>query len=355
MTRRRRLACAAGALIGTALALAAGCSLVTSYDGFTPEGPTCGKRVPDRPGATGGAAGGNLFGAMTAVRFLEPAGAPPLGYDLDKLCTCPDRRACKNPKAVDQQCDVPGTGIDNAAGGILNVLFPPQADALLQDTLRHGRSGIMIRVQGWDGSPDDSDVSVSVFNIVGLKGDEDGGAPATFDGGNDEFIVDDASLLNAMNLGSRYFDTSAYVSNGMLVASLDYDFRLSVPTTPDASAVVFVPLRVARLVGKIERVGTEGLRMTNAQLVGRVPVADIFAQLANIGLCRDNPMFPTVKASTCAALDLPAKPANDGRDVGCDALSIAISITAGPAKIGGHAAAAGAQSPCGEQTPETCQ
>ncbi|MDB4936517.1 MAG: hypothetical protein JWP87_3489 [Labilithrix sp.] len=355
MTTRARLACGAGVLIGTAFALAAGCSVVTSYDGFTPEGPPCGKRVPDRPGAgTGGPGGGNLFGALSAVRFLEPPGAPPLGYDLDKLCTCPDRRACKNPKAVDQQCDVPGTGIDNAAGGILNVLFPPQADALLQSSLRHGKKGIMIRVQGWDGSANDSDVSVSVFNIVGLKGDEEGGAPATFDGGADEFIVDDASLLNAMDLGSRYFDTSAYVTNGLLVAALDYDFRLEVPTG-DAAAVVFVPLRAARLVGKIERVGTTGLRMSNAQLVGRVPIAEIFAQLAAIGLCQNNPMYPTVKASTCAALDLPAKPANDGKDVGCDALSIAIGITAGPAKIGGHAPSAGAQSPCGDQPVERCQ
>lgn len=356
--RKKAALLAAGALglLGAGLVIAAGCSLVTSYDGFSgATAPTCGKRVPDRPATSAnGKNGGDLIGALTLVRFLDPPDASPLGFDLDKLCTCPDKRACNNPKAADQQCDVPNLGIDNAAGSILNLLFPPQADAQLQESLRHGRNGIVVRVQGWDGSPDDADVSVAVFNVVGLKGDEDGGAPAKFEG-NDEFIVDDDSLLNVMTFGPRYFDTSAYVTKGVLVASLDYDFRIEVPNALDASSVVFIPLRSARLVGKIEKVGTSGLALTNAQFVGRLPVESIFAQVSGIGLCRDAGIFTQIKASTCAALDLPLKPVSDGKNVGCDALSFAIGVRVAAARIGGHAAKPGAPSPCGEEPVERCQ
>ncbi|HSO41200.1 MAG TPA: hypothetical protein VLT33_52095, partial [Labilithrix sp.] len=203
--RKRALGRAA---VGAAsiVAIAAGCSLVTSYDGFAPDGEACGKRIPDRPTAKGTGSGGELVGAMSGLRFLSSPGAPPLGYDIDKLCTCPGKRACSNAKATDQQCDIANTGIDNAAGQILNVLYPPQADARLQASLGSGENGLAVRVQGWDGTPDDPDVKVSIDNVVGLKSATEGGAAAKFDG-NDEFIVDEGSLLNIADLGSKYFDT----------------------------------------------------------------------------------------------------------------------------------------------------
>jgi hypothetical protein len=355
MSRKRAL-WRAGVVIAAGLAITAGCSLVTSYDGFAPDGPTCGKRVPDRPSAAKGAPGGELVGAMTKLQFLSLPAGPPLGYDLDKLCTCPAKRACNNTKATDQQCDVPNTGIDNAAGAILNVLYPPQADALLQGSLKQGVNGLIVRVQGWDGTADDADVNVSIYNVAGLKAAADGGALATFDG-NDEFLVDEASLLNIDDLGSKFFDTSAYVAKGVLVASFDYDLRLQVPNQLDAAAppsVVAIPLTSARLVGKIEKVGTNGLRMSDAQLVGRIPLDRIFTQLGNIGICSDNPVFGQVKKSTCAALDLPVNPNQDGKNVACDALSFAIGTTIGPAKLGGHAAVAAGVSPCTDTTPQSC-
>ena len=344
-------------VVAGGLALAAGCSLVTSYDGFATGGVPCGKRIPDRPSARKGPTGAELLGAATAVHFLSSTDAGPLGYDLDKLCTCPDKRACANPKATDQQCDIPNTGIDNAAGQILAVLYPPQADNRLQDSLRHGKNGLIVRVHNWDGTPNDADVKVSIYNVVGLKGDQEGGAPARLDG-NDEFIVDEQGLLNPQDLGSRVFDTSAYVTNGVLVASFDFDFRLEVPNLLDAaspSSVVQIPLTSARLVGKIERVGPNGLRMADAQLVGRLPVERIFEQLPSIGLCRNNPAFAQIRGATCAALDLPVAPGQDGKNVACDALSFAIGLSVGPARLGGHAVSAGPSSPCGVEPAERCQ
>lgn len=349
-------------MIGAGLVLAAGCSLVTSYDGFTPDGPPCGKRFPAAPPATAGSGGAELVGVTTAIQFLDDPDAgssQQLGYDLDNLCTCPDlaARSCKNANAGgDQQCDIPNTGIDNAAGNVLGILFPTAANARLDDSLRHGQNGLVIRVQDWDGTPNDGAVKVSIYNVAGLKGDVDGGAGAKLDG-NDELIVDEGSLLNVMDLGPKYFATSAYVSGGTLVAALDLDFRFQIPPpNPMAGAIVFIPLRFAHLVGKIGRVGAAGLRLSDTQLVGRLPMADVFAQIANIGLCQTDPPFGDIKKRTCAAFDLPMQPvAGSGRSTQpCTALSFAIGLTVAPAKLGGSAAAPGPMSRCGQEPAVRC-
>jgi hypothetical protein len=348
-------------VIGAVLALAAGCSLVTSYDGFTPDGPPCGKRFPNPPAAAG-KTGAEAIGFTTSLQFLDDPDAgsgQQLGYDLDNLCTCPDlgARSCTNANAGgDQQCDVPNTGIDNAAGSVLGVLFPPNANARLLDSLRHGTNGLVIRVQDWDTTLNDGEVKVSVFNVAGLKGDADGGTGAKLDG-TDEFVVDEGSLLNVTDLGPKYFSTSAYVSGGILVAALDLDLRFEVPSPNSiAGAVVFIPLRFAHLVGKITRVGTDGLKLTEAQLVGRVPIADTFAQIANLGLCQADPPFADIKKRTCAAFDLPSAPvAGSGRSTQpCNALSFAIGLTVGPAKLGGSAPTRGASTRCGQEPAVRC-
>jgi hypothetical protein len=358
MTTRGRVACGAGALIGIALALAAGCSVVTSYDGYTPDGPPCGKRFPDPPAASAGKTGPERLGMLTFLQFLDQPNTERLGYDLDNLCTCPDvdARPCRNPNAGgDLQCDFENTGIDNAAGSILSVLFPPEANDRIQDTLRHGKNGLVVRVREWDGTADDASVNVAIFNVVGLKGDEDGAHPAKFDG-NDELVVDEQSLLNVPDLGPKYFSASAYVTKGKLVAALpEYDFRIEV-STPLGTNVVAIPLRQAHLVGTIQKVGTGGVRILDGQLVGRLPVEDIFRQISGIGLCRADPPFADIKKRTCAALDLPLT-TTTGRStkLTCNALSFAIGTKIEPAKIAGSLAVPITPSRCGEEPPERCQ
>lgn len=347
----------AGVVNVLVLAVAAGCSLVTSYDGFAPAADSCpAKRVPATPTNRASGSGDERFGAMSAMHFLSAEGASPLGYDLDNRCTCPAKRACTNAKATDDQCDVANVGIDNAAGELLDLLFPPQADGLLQQALMLGLNGLLVRIQGWDGSADDADVAVSLYNVVGVKGVE-GGAGARFDG-NDEFIVDDRSLLAGSYPGSNYTDTSAFVAKGILVASFDFDFRLAVPNIQDAAVppgVAEIPFTSAHLVGKIEKVGTAGIRMVDAQMVGRLPVDRIFAQLPHVGLCSDGGQFAQVKAKTCSVLDLPANPASDGKNIACDALSFAMGASISPAKLGGHGPAPPSTSPCAEIVGERCQ
>ena len=63
-------------------------------------------------------------------------------------------------------------------------------------------------------------------------------------------------------------------------------------------------------------------------MIGRLPVESIFAQVSGIGLCRDAGIFAQIKTSTCAALDLPLKPASDGKNVGCDRRALPVALSA---------------------------
>ncbi len=103
------------AAIGAVASLAGACSILTSFDGIEPRSPialvdgapdaaadaaadaACVRtRWPDPPqGSDTPVDVGELTSAVTQLRILEPlAEGKILGFDLDGLCTCPDRPAC---------------------------------------------------------------------------------------------------------------------------------------------------------------------------------------------------------------------------------------------------------------------
>ncbi|MBX3187796.1 MAG: hypothetical protein KF819_12305 [Labilithrix sp.] len=359
MRLRKQAVVVAVAALLSGVAIAAGCSLVTSYEGFTPTAGAlpCPKSIPPRNPSAPGGGNKTLVGTMNFVRFFAQGDASDLGYDLDNLCTCPGRGACRSKKeAFGGPCDLPaGSGADNSIGQILKVLYPSARNEDLIPSIQAGRFGVVVRIQGWNGLRDDADVAVSLFNAVGVNGKSDGTGRATFDG-NDGMIVDRSSLLAAVDFGSKYYDTSAYVTGGLLVAKLDFDFRLEIPNALiDASSVSSVPLRPAFFIGRIQPVGEGGLKMTDAQLVGRIPAKDVFGQLSGIGLCQDSGFYEPVKQQTCEAMDLPTDPAQTGKDVACDALSFAIGVSIVPAKLGGIGDAPPAARLCGDEATDDCR
>ena len=357
VTRKEALVLAVVALMATT-GIAAGCSLITSYDGFASSSTAplgCGKEIPAQPPASTGGGDKTFVGTMSFIRFIDQDDASTLGYDLDKLCTCPGKQACHSLQGAGKPCDVPaGTGVDNAGGAVLNQLnFGAGGDALTEK-LRRGRSGLVVQIKNFNGARDDADVTVSLYNVVGVNGKTDGTGVADFKG-SDEMIVADDSLLNVDTLGPKYTDLSAYVADGVLVASLDFPLRLEIPNPViDASSIVFVPMKTGHLIGKIETVGASGLRMTDAQFVGRITQAGIFEQLGRLGVCQDGGAFAGIKESTCLALDLPTAPAMDGKDQACDALSLAIGVVVSPARLAGHAPVVDPPSLCGQEPAATC-
>jgi hypothetical protein len=345
---------------GRALAFAAvfvsagiACSLVTSYDGFTPgDGPPpCGKRVPARPVNASPGGQGDLYGVASVLRFTDDPDASTLGFDLDGVCTCPGAGSCRSMKNGKQgPCDPPGTGVDNAGGAVITLLYAG-SDTMafgLQANIDNGIHGVVLKVSGWNGQPDDPDVMVSLYNVAGV----DGGKLA-YDG-RDEVYAADESIL-AEPLGSRYYDPRAYVTGGVLVADIDFSLRLVIlQPAADAAQEVMVPLHTARLVGRLKKVSDTGVEMLDAQLVGRLPQGDVFAQLGKLGICQGTAEYDGLKNNLCTALDIASNATNDGKDTACDALSFAVGLVVKPARLTGHVPTAPTTPPCPAPT-DSCQ
>lgn len=358
--KRVGLAFVAAAAIAARIGLG-GCSVVTSYDGFTADGTTCGKRFPARPAApTSGSAGDKeLVGVASDVELIDDGAGGPLGYDLDGLCTCPtDLGACRTKTGRGEPCDQ-AKGIDNATGVMLRVLVASDdsRNKAFTDNFRSGRHGLAVRVQGYNGGRDDPDVAVGLYNVVGVNGDADGGAQARFDG-TDQIIVASDSTANPDNLAPQYVSVSGYVSGYTLVAPFaEFPFRLEIPpmTGVGPPSVTYIKLKAATFIGKLQKSAIDGgLAMTDTQLVGRLRVLDILEQLQAIHICRDGG-FDQAKAQACAALDLPLNAKLDGKDVPCDALSFALGVRIKPAKITGFAPARTQPNPCGTEPIGTCE
>jgi hypothetical protein len=101
------------------------------------------------------------IGAMKSVRFVQENGTSPLGYDLDELCT---KAACK-PVSPPLGPAKP-FGVDNAVGQSVGTLYKDGGNS---DDIAHGRYGLVVRLEGWNGKSDDPAARVSVDNVVGVR------------------------------------------------------------------------------------------------------------------------------------------------------------------------------------------
>jgi hypothetical protein len=86
-----------------------------------------------------------------------------------------------------------------------------------------------------------------------------------------------------------------------------------------------------------------GLTMTDAQLVGRIKVADLAAGLTSFFAC----ISAEFKSQFCNYLDLPADPADDRTSVPCEALSFAIGFDLAPTVVTGTGPAVPPLDRCG--------
>lgn len=346
-----------------AASLAASCSLLTSYDGFerdlpfdaappaveagdaAPRDPCLHTRWPDPPtadGASGGGGAAELVGAATALSVIGPEGIPPNGFDLDRLCTCPDRAACAGALAT-AACDPGLTGIDNAGQELFRAFVGAGVavdDTGLRTGLESGQYGFVFRLTGYNGAPDDAAVRLDVFNAVGLQGDA--GAPS-FDG-NDTWTLDSESLAGSVpTYGSR----SAYVRGGVLVAEFaQILLKMRIPTLGGAWLLIELELRSAMVVARVAQVGTNGLALADGIIAGRIPGAALLRQAQRGGACVGTSVYEAVKARVCDARDLPLEPGRDGRDEPCEALSGAIGFRAGAARKGQTPGSRDDVSPC---------
>ncbi len=366
MRWRAPLFAAAGA------AICAACSLLTDFDGFDAPKPTADAGGPEGAGPEGGPedpcpirrrwpeapdggkAGdlGTQVAAMKRLSVIDDGGVP-YGFDLDGLCSCPERVACVGAKA-NAPCDPLRSGIDNASRGFLS-LFSVATGTNLEESglalgLKAGKYSVVFRLAGWNGEPDDPDVALQVLNAFDANG---GDAGASFDGG-------DSWTIDLESLADNRFPTSpvtrAYVASGTLVAELPVlVLKSRIPTTNDRWLLVRLPLRNARITARISRSG-DGFSLVDGQVGGRIPASDLLASISVVGGCPGSPNFDAVKPFVCDARDLPVDPGKDGRDQACEAISFGATFEASPARVGAEAGAPSDELPCGDAAaPVDCR
>ena len=252
-------------------------------------------------------------------------------------------------------CDGPN-GRDNAVARLFKqlLLFDDKFSSTYQsEQADAGQFTVLLRVYGYNGQPNDTDVTLAIYSSPGL--DEDPCLPssaAQWDG-TDAWPVD-AITVNGMGTGGmgagggcgaagpgaegydvddpKYLSQQGYVTEGTLVVDLPQS-ALVFSSGNSATEIKLVGgFLTADLVEE-----ANGWAMRNGVLTGRWRVADIFGILPTVEdggtpICKDNALFGPVKSLLCNYPDITSSVV--GAAAPCDALSFGMGFEAEAAQLG---------------------
>jgi hypothetical protein len=302
------------------------------------------------PGPPSSAFGGEEKDILVAIRTFAmtvDAGAPSIGYDLDGLCTCrPQAESCRT---TTKHCD-DANGRDNVLAELVADLKEIQGydlEAELNRRAGEGSDGILIRVQRYNGLPDDSDVVVSIYGSAGTgTSDGDGGVtyqPPTFTKA-DTWTVDENDLLGPPDALFSRSTGNGYVAGGTVVVRLDAHVRLL-----DGAYTTF---KGAELVAQIEDTA-DGPTITRGTFTGRWPTSELLGSLSLVQdpktgtpFCELSGFDVLAKGFVCPSADIALDPAVDRTSAPCDAVSAAMAFESAPASFGPFTTSDGGQARC---------
>ncbi len=276
---------------------------------------------------------------------FSDAGTSKLGYDLDKVwtgCNGGEVRDEQRGPGVVQACrwsarrtpDDNGGRDDYASVKLLLALAafdPAQFNATtVSQRLEVGTYSVLLQVLHYNGTPNDTSVSVGLYASSGVEGD----AGAKWNG-NDSWAIDDSFVVNdAGPILPNHFDANAYVSNGTLV--MQVNFPLSIGATATGSFTI--SLAAGLITGQV--VPSNGTyAFANGLITGRWNVSDMLAAFQDItvssaSVCPGSTYYELLKGEACQYADIMTDPTQDQTGLTCDALSLGIGFTADPALLG---------------------
>ncbi|MCC7540265.1 MAG: hypothetical protein IT379_28865 [Deltaproteobacteria bacterium] len=321
-----------------------------------PVDPCMPRRPPVRPGGIDDGTGTVRWYAIrrldvgTGGRFGE------IGWDHDGLCTDIDSTvlACEPAPAFSAPSDGPG-GVDNAFAQSLAPLFDLFVPGFFEQTntdIDRGRFSFLIRIDGWNGLPDDPLVDVGLVDgVEGIRVGEtlddagmvaedasvplpDGGAitrSLAWDG-TDRWYGNRDSVVGGDPEEPMTRDRTAYVSGGILVA------RTTRPVVFTLSAVaVALPIRLGAGTIFSGRLVDGGSRIEEGVVAGRWAVDDILDSVVNgFGICAGTLQYERTVETLERVADL-SLDRDPGAPVRCDAVSAGIGYSAVEVEIGGLA------------------
>ena len=293
--------------------------------------------------------------ALRTLDVIAKDGDAYRGFDLDGVCTCDKRpgtaangaSSCA-PKLKD--CDFDG-GIDNRGATLFEQFSPtgfsPSDSA--NEGIAGGRRGLLLYIKGYNGRPNDRQVTVGVMITYGIV---DGSGCGTSSGGgrsppgwcgNDLWTYPLEYVKPTTK--EPLFQGNGYVNDGTLV------FRSELPITMffGGTTLTFGSPITAGVLAK----NASGLWTFDALLSGRIPVTELLGATGNFSapdnenalLC-NSPFFATVKKTLCDAVDINRTSVLDFEEGACDAISTALGFTAEQASVGNELTEPQDDSPC---------
>jgi hypothetical protein len=302
------------------------------------------RRPPLRPDTTVDDPRLTFMTALRRMDLVEPPGFDFPFYDLDGICTiCPDAGATSSCVERADVCDGPD-GVDRSFNTLIASLSTAKAD--ITTGLLTGRVGIVLRVDDYNGLPDDSLVYVDFFFSAGLEGSQDAGLIAPKFDGSDVYTV----LPTSFDGTSPRWTTTGYVTGGNLVATMRQ--------TVDIDAELTIPVGESVLVAEIkEQSGTRWL--SRGTWGGRVKASSLLTTLANLSVagtpvCNMPTTLESLKSQVCNAMDITSVNPSP-RDAPCDALSVETAIEGAPVdKLGSTFDTVRRPLPCGDAFQVSC-
>jgi hypothetical protein len=219
---------------------------------------------------------------------------------------------------------------------------------------------VLLRVRKYNGLANDTSVELSVLTSTGTTPLTDGGAnPTPKHDGTDHWSVAKSSLVGGVGppYVSNYIDDKAYVSGGVLVATMDFPLSLT-----GSFSATFILLRGAILQGRLTK-DPAGWAIHDVRVGGRWDSRNLLTGMQvikdplNAGqyLCGPNPTYQSLKGEICKAADITVDPRNDRSSASCDAVSLAVGGDTEPAIIDGvQDESALSVTPCGATYADQC-
>jgi len=284
---------------------------------------------------------------------------PPLGWDLDGVITCPGNPSCVQRAGTKENCD-DSEGRDHTGLELFRQLGPTAVAgiAAANQGMQTGVFGLIVQVKGYTGQPNATNLTVSIFASSGVLGTSDGAVLLNHDG-NDKWTVDPRYLQGMPPTGvdcggsgtecvAVYASTSAYVSDGVLVAAFPSDVPITFGGRANIGGAVMTLSQMV-LVGTLEPAQITGNGMSwhivNGTLSGRWGSANLLGNTATIldptsdagaFLCGSDLPYQYLKNNIiCPLQDIVAEPQNNNNpNASCDAISMTLGFTAEPAQLG---------------------
>jgi len=398
----------ASALVGLGLIVAMGAAvascLIAGYDkaedgGGGAGGGTSSASMASADATASGSAGGDELPTCETTEFPEgPTGAPSNGgvdqwfalrtitlgdpsvptkvpgFDLDRVESCnddckgdvecarPDFLSGLTSREEQKRCDWP-KAVDNTAAYLFQSagLGFGATDKLLTDGAEDGTWSLLIRIQEWNGTVNDAEVTVSVYSSSGWEASVGGttsssgatvssaaagssgagsgggggmGEPEPAWDGTDIWSIDPRSLSVPSDPNTPIHRTElAYVAGGMLVAQVDGLFFAGSRRFP-------IQLVSGRLLAPLVLAPGVPPKIEGATFAGRWRIADVLDAVGSLGsvadqgglpCIEDTDTFKNVAGAACLLVDVTV-PAGPGT---CNALSFGIGFDAEAAGPGG--------------------